>query len=264
MDLGLAGKVAIVTGGASGMGAQAARLLVGEGARVVIADMNEELGRGLADELGEAAHFAPCDVTSDDQIEQMTRSAIEAFGAINLLFNNAGRGMMATTTDLAPEDWRRYVEVNLNSVFYVSRRVVPHLRAAGGGAIVNTASISGMVGDYAMVAYNAAKAGVINYTRSMALDHARDNIRVNAVCPGLIWDTAMTSHMASFPGGFDPWTARIPMGRGGNAIEVARVMLFLASDAASYLTGQAIAVDGGLTAHTGFPNGEQVSGRVNV
>ena len=111
-----------------------------------------------------------------------------------------------------------------------------------------------MFGDYMMAAYNAAKGGVINYTRALALDHADDNIRVNAVCPGLIWDTAMTQHLAGLPGGWEPWKKSIPMRRGGNAVEVARVMLFLASDEASYVTGAALPVDGGLTAQTCFPD----------
>jgi len=264
MDLGLGGKVAIVTGGASGMGAATARLLVEEGARVVIGDIGEKNGRAMAAELGDSAKFKFCDVTDPQACSGLAQAAVESFGRLDVLFNNAGRGMMATTPELEPDDWRRYVEINLSSVFYMSRAAIPLMREAGGGAIINTASISGQFGDHAMAAYNAAKGGVINYTRALALDHARDNIRANAVCPGLIWDTPMTRHMADFPGGFDPWTERIPLGRGGNAVEVARVMLFLASDAASYLTGQAIAVDGGLTAHTGFPNGAQVSGRVNV
>jgi meso-butanediol dehydrogenase/(S,S)-butanediol dehydrogenase/diacetyl reductase len=146
------------------------------------------------------------------------------------------------------------IDISLNSVFYFCRSAIPHMKANRGGAIINTASVSGMFGDYMMSAYNAAKGGVLNYTRAMALDHADDNIRVNAICPGLIWDTAMTRHLANLPGGWDPWKRSIPMRRGGHAIEVARAMLFLASEEASYITGAALAVDGGLTAQTAFPD----------
>ena len=178
--------------------------------------------------------------------EAVVAATIEHFGRLDCLFNNAGKAAMSTTPHTDPADWRMVIDITLNSVFYLSRAAIPRMKAAGGGAIVNTASVSGMSGDYMMASYNAAKGGVLNYTRAMALDHADDNIRVNAVCPGLIWDTAMTQHLSSLPGGWDPWKARIPMRRGGQALEVARTMLFLASDEASYITGQPYLVDGGL------------------
>ncbi|MCB2047925.1 MAG: SDR family oxidoreductase [Novosphingobium sp.] len=248
------GKVAIVTAGASGMGAAAARLLAERGGQVVIVDIDEAGGKALADELGENAVFSHCDVADQNRVTAVVDEVFARHGRLDCLFNNAGFAVMKLTQDLADEDWGRVIDISLNSVFYFSRAAIPCMKANGGGAIVNTASVSGMRGDYMMAAYNAAKGGVLNYTRAMACDHADDNIRVNAICPGLIWDTAMTSHLAGLPGGWEPWKASIPMRRGGNAIEVARAMIFLASDEASYITGAELAVDGGLTAHTGFPD----------
>ncbi len=246
-----ADKVAIITGGASGIGAATVRLIVGRGGKAVIADIDDAAGRALADELGPAASFIRCDVSQIDSAKATVEAAIAQFGQLHCLFNNAGKPTIGTTPDCDPADWKATIDVTLNSVYYLCRAAIPHLKASGGGAIVNTVSVSGMFADYLMAAYNAAKGGVINYTRAMALDHADDNIRVNAVCPGLVWDTGMTHNSADRPGGWDPWTRSIPMRRGGYAIEVARVMVFLASDDASYITGAAIPVDGGLTAHTG-------------
>ncbi len=249
-----AGKVAVVTAAASGMGAACARLLVERGAQVVIVDIDEAAGSALARELGKAATFSACDVADIEAATAVVDQTMARFGRLDCLFNNAGRAVMKLTPDLTPEDWATVVGVSLNSVFHFSRAAIPCMKAGGGGAIVNTASVSGMFGDYMMAAYNAAKGGVLNYTRAMACDHADDNIRVNAICPGLIWDTAMTSHLAGLPGGWEPWQQAIPMRRGGNAAEVAKAMVFLASDEASYITGAALAVDGGLTAHSGFPD----------
>jgi meso-butanediol dehydrogenase/(S,S)-butanediol dehydrogenase/diacetyl reductase len=248
------GKVALITAGASGIGAAAAQLFVERGGKAVIADIDEAGGQALADRLGNAASFQRCDVADIADASAVVDGAVARFGRLDCLFNNAGKATMSVTPDTDPADWKMVIDITLNSVFYRSRAAIPHLRAAGGGVIDNTSSVSVMSGDYMMAAYNAAKGGVINYTRAMALDHADDNIRVNAVCPGLIWDTAMTRHLADLPGGWDPWKKSIPMRRGGNAVEVARTMLFLASDEASYITGAAIPVDGGLTAQTCFPD----------
>lgn len=249
-----AGKSALVTAGASGIGAAAARLFVERGGTVLIGDIDEAGGRALAEELGANAAFARCDVTDIAAAATLVETAFARFRRLDCLFNNAGRAVMSTVPDTPPDDWGMVIDVTLNSVFHLSRAAIPRMRSQGGGAIVNTASVSGLHGDYMMAAYNAAKGGVINLTRAMALDHADDGIRVNAVCPGLIWDTAMTGPLAHLPGGWKPWQRAIPMRRGGNAVEVARAMLFLASDEASYITGATLAVDGGLTAQTAFPD----------
>lgn len=248
------GKVGIITGGASGMGAAAVRLFVAQGGKTVIADIDEAGGKSLATELGDAAHFIRCDVSDKADTAAMVNAAVARFGKLDCLFNNAGKGMMGKVAGMDPATWDEIIAINLNSVFYVSHAAIPHLKANGGGAIVNTASISGLHGDHAMSAYNSAKAGVINFTRALALDYGPDNIRCNAVCPGLIWDTAMTSHLATLPGGWEPWNERAALRRGGNAVEVAHAMMFLASDEASYITGTTLVVDGGVSAQTGFPD----------
>jgi meso-butanediol dehydrogenase / (S,S)-butanediol dehydrogenase / diacetyl reductase len=246
-------KVAIVTGGASGIGAELARLLVECGGRVMIADVDEPKGRQLAQELGTRARFARVDVTRVEACERLAGETIDAFGRIDMLFNNAGKGLLGDAVSTAPEVWNEMIDVNMNGAFRVTRAVLPHLKSAGGGAIVNTSSVCGLAGDYGMVAYNTAKGGLINMTRCLALDHAKDNIRVNAVCPGVIGDTAMTTELPKGPGGVALWNSKIAMGRMGMAREIARVMAFVASDLASYMTGSVVVVDGGLLANTGIP-----------
>jgi meso-butanediol dehydrogenase/(S,S)-butanediol dehydrogenase/diacetyl reductase len=248
------GKVAVVTGGASGIGAASARLFAREGAAVVIADLNEDLGRALAAEIGDdSALFHRCDVAVCAEVEALIEAAVRRFTKIDVLFNNAGIGAFAETPDLEPETWERVIAVDLNAVFYACRAAIPHMRRTGGGTIVNTASISGLYGDYAFTAYNAAKGAVVNYTRALAIDHARDNIRVNALCPGLI-DTPLTEAAKQLQGVFEAWTETIPMRRAGTPEEMAKVVAFLASDDASYVTGAMMVADGGKTAHTGQPD----------
>lgn len=248
------GKVAVITGAASGIGAATARLMAGEGAAVVVADVNEAAGQALAGQLGdERAMFHACDVADRGQVEGLIEAAIRRFTRIDILFNNAGIGCFGQTPDLDPETWSRVIAIDLNSVFYACRAAIPHMRRTGGGAIVNTASISGLAGDYAFTAYNAAKGAVINYTRALAIDHAADNIRVNALAPGLI-DTPLTAGAKQMSGLYDAWTAAVPMKRPGTPEEMAKVVAFLASDDASYVTGAVMVADGGKTAHTGQPD----------
>ena len=247
-------KIAVITGGASGIGAASARLIVRDGGSVVIADLAGAEGPALTAELGEdRALFVACDVSAVDQVDAMIAAAKERFGQIDIVFNNAGVTGMGATSDIDPAFWRRVLEIDLFSVFYTCRAAIPHLLAAGGGAIVNNASISGLYGDYGMSAYNAAKGGVINYSRNLALDHAAAGIRVNVVCPGVI-DTPMLSGVGQVPGLLDAFLAAVPMGRAGRAEEVAELVAFLASDAASFMTGAIIPIDGGAVAGTGLPN----------
>ena len=247
------GKVALVTGGASGIGAAAARHFADAGARVMLGDIQQELGQSVAKEIGDAASFQPVDVSDLSQVESLTNAAVETFGRLDFVFNNAGIGSFGETPDIDPEQWRRVIDVDLHSVFYGCRAAIPHLRAGGGGAIVNTASVSGLGADYGFAAYNAAKGAVVNYTRTLAIDHGKDGIRVNAVCPGPI-ATPLASILVDNPEIRAMYEESIPLGRVGEAEEVASVVTFLCSDDARYVTGQALAIDGGLTAHTGQPN----------
>ena len=248
-----AGKVAVITGGASGIGLATARRLHGEGAAVVIADLSDEAGAAAAAELGDRAVYQHADVADYDQVEALMGRAVQAFGGLDIVFNNAGIGSFAAAPDLALEEWRRVIDIDLSGVFYGCKAAIPHLRARGGGAIVNTASISGMGGDFSFAAYNAAKGGVINLTRAVAIDHAREGIRVNAVCPGPV-DTPIIAGLDQFQGVRQVWNEAVPMGRFAQPEEIAAVVAFLASDDASYLTGAIVPVDGGVTAHTGQPN----------
>lgn len=248
------GKVSIVTGGASGIGAAFVRRVHGEGGSVMIADLDTAKGAALAAELGDRAAFRAVDVADADALVALAQATVDQFGGIDILYNNAGIGNFGLTPDMPVEQWRRCLAVNLDAVFYGCRAVIPHMRARGGGAIVNTASASGLAADYGFTAYNAAKAGVINYTRCLAIDHARDGIRANSVCPGPVDTPILTSGVDAIPGLRAEWEAVVPSGRFARPEEIAAVAAFLASDDASGVSGAAIPVDGGLTAHTGQPD----------
>jgi meso-butanediol dehydrogenase/(S,S)-butanediol dehydrogenase/diacetyl reductase len=243
-------KIAVVTGAGSGIGAATAGLFAREGAKVVIVDLAFEAAQAVAAKIGGLAIAA--DVSDRQAVEAFVAQTAAAHGRIDILVNNAGIGCFGRTPDLEPETWERVIAIDLNAVFYACRAAIPHMTGRP-TAIVNTASISGLGGDYGFTAYNAAKAGVINYTRSLAIDHAREGIRVNALCPGLI-ATPLTAGAAAMPGLEEAWHDTIPMGRAGTPEEMAEVIAFLASDAASYITGATIVADGGQTAWTGQPN----------
>jgi meso-butanediol dehydrogenase/(S,S)-butanediol dehydrogenase/diacetyl reductase len=240
-------KVAIVTGGSSGIGAATVERLVSEGAQVFIADLNP------SKETRESVAFRRTDVTSPADATAMVEAAVTRFGRLDVLVNNAGIGCLDETPDLDPAVWDRVFALNVSAVFYVCRAAIPIMRRQG-GAIVNVASISGLAGDYGFTAYNASKGAVINYTRSLALDCAHDGIRVNVVCPGTVAGTAMGVGAHGSAADRQAWIDPIPLGRMGSAKEMANIIAFLASDEASYMTGSIVVADGGTTAHTGQPN----------
>jgi meso-butanediol dehydrogenase/(S,S)-butanediol dehydrogenase/diacetyl reductase len=247
-----AGQIVVITGAASGIGAATARRFAAEGATLVLADIDVEGASAVANECGDASALAT-DVTQPSEVEALLQSTLDRHGRLDVLFNNAGIMGAGTLPELEIDTWQSVIDIDLNSVFYGCRAAIPHFRAQGGGIIVNTASISGIGGDYALPSYNAAKAAVVNLTRSLAIEHADQNIRVNSVCPGPI-ATPMTAAVEAMPEIAAEYAQAIPMGRLGEPEEIAGVVAFLASPDASYITGAAIVVDGGLTACTGQPN----------
>lgn len=242
---------ALVTGAGSGIGAATVARLTSEGAVVVGLDIAEPAAPV------DGVDYLRCDVAEADALEGTIDAAVaslrERDRSLDVLVNNAGIGSLAPVAALQVDEWARVLDVNLSSVFYACRRVIPLMQAAGGGAIVNVASISGLFADFGFAAYNASKAAVVNLTRTLALDHGRHAIRVNAVCPGLV-DTPLTAGLQSIEGLFDRWTAAIPLGRPATPDEIAATIAFVASDDASYLTAAAVVVDGGITAGTGQPD----------
>jgi NAD(P)-dependent dehydrogenase (short-subunit alcohol dehydrogenase family) len=255
MTRNLEGKSALVTGGASGIGRATALAFAREGARVAVADILEEAAQRTVSEIeamgGQALAIA-CDVTDDGAVKAMIAATVDAFGSLDCAFNNAGIAPYQVNAggqkiaDVAPEAWRRLIDVNLTGVWLCLRHEVAQMRAQGsGGVIINTASILGLVGSATSSAYVAAKHGVVGLTKTAAADHAEDNIRVNAVCPGYI-ETQMTEETMRRRGG--RILARVPMARMGKAGEVAEAVVWLCSPKASFVTGVSWAVDGGYTA----------------
>ena len=245
-----AGKLAIVTGAASGIGLAVTRLLVQRGARVAACDLALDGLNTLAAELGTAIVPLQADLADSAQVEPMVAEAIGKLGGLNILVNNAGIGSLARATDLSFEEWRKVMAIDLDAVFLASRAAMPALAAARGN-IVCTGSISGIAADYSFPAYNAAKAGLLGLVRNLAIDYARDDVRVNAVSPGY---TATPLTNRSSQAVRDAFIAAVPMGRPAAPEEIAEVIAFLASDRASYVTGQNFIADGGISAHTGQPD----------
>jgi meso-butanediol dehydrogenase/(S,S)-butanediol dehydrogenase/diacetyl reductase len=246
--LEFADKIALVTGAGSGIGAATARLLVKGGAVVYAADINETGLTALVAELGNAVTPLIADVGDRHQAEAMVATA--AASGLDIVVSNAGIGSLARATDLDPEEWRRVMSVDLDAAFYIARVALPHLIARK-GAFVATASLSGTGADYGFTAYNAAKAGLIGLIRVLAIDYAAEGVRVNAVSPGFVV-TPLTKPMGE--GLQSEFASRVPMRRGAQPEEIAEVIGFLASARASYITGQNILVDGGISAHTGQPD----------
>lgn len=239
----VAGKVAIVTGGASGIGAAQVAALVHEGARVIIADISEAAGRALSEDLGVATAFAPLDVTRPDQWDEVLTFANARFGPVDVLVNNAGIGASAEFDEETLESFQRVLDVNLLGAFNGMKCVSPGMKKLGRGSIVNMSSQAGIVGWWRGHGYTASKFALRGLTKSVALDLGPYNVRVNSVHPGII-DTPMT-------GGQVFLTDHVPLRRAAQASEIANLTLFLASDESSFSTGAEFVADGGQTA--GFP-----------
>lgn len=247
----LHGKIALITGAASGIGKTAALLFAREGASVVLTDINESAGHAVAAEItanGGRAIFEPADVTMTADCERAVARAVRELGNVQILFNNAGIIRRASVMELNEADWDRVMAVNVKAIFLMCRQVIPIMAAAGGGSIINTASGWGLAGGPRAAVYCASKGAVVLLTKAMAIDHGPQNIRVNCICPGDT-DTAMLRNEARQLGEpndrFLAEAAKRPLGRVGKPEEIAQAALYLASDASSFVTGTALVVDGG-------------------
>ena len=247
----LSGKIALITGGASGIGRATALLFAREGAAVVLADLNESAGEAVATEITQAggrAIFEPADVSRAEDCRLLVDRAVHEFGRIDILFNNAGIIRRATILDLSEDDWDRVMAVNVKSMYLLSREVIPHMQQQGGGSIINTASGWGLAGGAKAAVYCASKGAVVLLTKAMAVDHGPQKIRVNCICPG---DTATgmlraeAAQMGEANERFLAEAAKRPLGRVGSPEEIAQAVLYLASDASSFVTGTALVIDGG-------------------
>lgn len=237
----VADKVAFITGGASGMGASHARFLVGEGAKVVIADIDSQAGQSLVDDLGaEHAMFVQLDVTDFESWQQAMDVTVQRFGKLDVLVNNAGIFTAGSAEDATLEDWDKTLAIDLTGTFYGMKAAVPHLKKNKTSSIINISSIAGVTGFKNRAAYATAKWGVQGLTKTSALDFGKDNIRVNSVHPGSV-DTPLTANLKRGYG-------QIPLGRAAQVEEISHLVVYLASDESTFATGGTFVLDGGETA----------------
>lgn len=243
----LNGKVAIVTGGASGIGLATVEAFVEKGAKVVISDYNEQGGKAVEKELKEKGAdvlFIKANVADEKEVENLVAETVRVYGKLDVMVNNAGIGILASTHELSFEDYNRVISINQDGVFFGSKYAIREMLKTGGGSIVNTASILGHVGEAGAFAYNASKGAVNILTKSLAVEYADKNIRVNAVCPGYV-ESGMVNKEA-LGDFYDGLVARHPIGRLGKASEIAHGIVFLAEN--DFVTGSSLLIDGGYTA----------------
>jgi NAD(P)-dependent dehydrogenase (short-subunit alcohol dehydrogenase family) len=258
----LRGKVAVITGGASGIGEAAVRIFAGEGARVVIADVQDERGRRLAGEIGPAVLYARTDVRDEPQVEAAIGMAVDRWGRLDCIFNNAGAGGISGGVESIPVDgFDATMALLVRSVFLGMKHAAPVMRRQRSGSIVSTASVAGLRGGWGPHVYSAAKAAVIQLTRSIAMELAADGIRVNCICPGAIATPIFGTSLGLSPEALERTPELVkdtlanahPIGRAGLPEDIAHAALWLAGDESTLVTGQAIVVDGGLTAGRPWP-----------
>lgn len=248
----LKGKVAIVTGAASGIGRESALAFARAGAKVVAADVTIDGGEEtvrMIEGMGGEAIFVQTDVSKDDQVKALVEKAVATYGRLDCAHNNAGiEGMAGPCVACTEENWDRTIDINLKGVFLCCKHEIPEMLKAGGGAIVNTSSVAGLVGFPGIPAYTASKHGVAGLTKAIALDYAKDNIRCNAVCPGVIHTPMVERFTGGDPEALKAMEATEPVGRLGKPSEIADAVVYLCSDEASFVTGIAMPVDGAYVA----------------
>lgn len=256
MQQRLAGKVAVITAATKGIGRATVERLVSEGAKVAFCGRDTAAGASVEQALNDSersALFVKADCMELDQIDGLFDAAVAEFGGVDILFNSAGGGSFGETPDITVEEWNRMFQLDVTTTFYCCKLGIPLMKKRGGGVIVNNASMSGMFGEYKLGAYCAAKAAVINYTRVLAMDHGKDGIRANAICPGFI-ATGPSAEIAENDELRGRILERVPVGRLGQPADIANAVAFLASDDSSFITGQALVADGGMSVGTNLPD----------
>jgi len=254
MDKQLKGKIAIVTGANSGIGAASAKLFAAEGAKVVVCARRAEAGQKVVDEIraaGNEAILSRCDVAKKEDIYAAVDLAVSTWGRVDVVMNNAGIALVKNAVDTEDDEWDKVMNTNVKSIFYMAKAVIPLMKKQGGGVIINVASQLAMVASPNFAVYTASKGAILNFTRALALDHAKDNIRVNCLCPGAVATPLLLNQFDGQQGpqgGLQDLINMHPMGRLGRPEELASAALFLASDASSFMTAAPLVVDGGYIA----------------